>query len=335
VPDDELLDLGARGRLKDPAVLAQQVRRLLADQRARRWMNDFVGQWLVVRNLHAMEPDPNIFPDFDDNLRDAMIKETQLFFESQVREDHGLPDLLRADYTYLNEQLARHYGIMNVYGSHFRKVAVIDPARQGLLGQASILTVTSYAHRTSVVLRGKWVLENLLGTPPPAPPPNVPPLKENDGRSAPTSLRERMQQHRANPVCATCHTRMDPIGFALENFDAIGRWRDTESGAPIDPASTLADGTKISGPKSFREVLTQGDEFASTVIEKLVAYALGRSVAYYDQPTLRQLLRRAAADDYRWSGLILDIVNSQPFQMRRAPDATSAAPAGTSIAQGQ
>ena len=331
MPDDELLDLGVRGRLKDPAVLAQQVRRLLADQRARRWMNDFVGQWLVVRNLQAMEPDPNIFPDFDDNLRDAMIKETQLFFESQVREDHGLLDLLRADYTYLNEQLARHYGVMNVYGDHFRKVAVTDPARQGLLGQASVLTVTSYAHRTSVVLRGKWVLENLLGTPPPAPPPNVPPLKENDGKSAPTSLRERMEQHRANAVCATCHTRMDPIGFALENFDAIGKWRDTESGARIDPTSTLADGTRISGPQSFRETLTRGDEFTSTVIEKLVAYALGRSVEYYDRPTLRQLGRRAAADDDRWSSLILDIVNSQPFQMRRAPDA----PAATSVAQGQ
>jgi mono/diheme cytochrome c family protein len=336
MPDDELLDFAARGRLKEPAVLTAQVHRLLADQKARRWMNDFVGQWLVIRNLQAMEPDPNIFPDFDDNLRDAMIKETQLFFEAQVRENRSLLDLLRADYTYLNEQLARHYGIKNVYGSHFRKVMVTDPARQGLLGQASVLTVTSYAHRTSVVLRGKWVLENLLGTPPPAPPANVPPLKENDGKSAPTSLRERMQQHRANPVCATCHTRMDPIGFALENFDAIGKWRDTESGAAIDPTSTLADGTKIAGPKSFREVLTQGDEFTSTVIEKLLEFALGRSVAYYDQPTLRQLRRRAAADGYRWSSLILDIVDSQPFQMRRVPaDARSASSAKTPVSQGQ
>jgi mono/diheme cytochrome c family protein len=333
MPDDELLDLATKGRLRTPTVLAQQVHRLLADEKAKRWMNDFVGQWLVVRNLQAMEPDPNIFPDFDDNLRDAMIKETQLFFESQVRENHSLPELLRADYTYLNERLARHYGIKNVYGNHFRKVAITDPARQGLLGQAGVLTVTSYAHRTSVVLRGKWVLENLLGTPPPAPPPNVPPLKENDGKSAPTSLRERMQQHRANSVCATCHTRMDPIGFALENFDAIGKWRDTESGARIDAASTLADGTIISSPKSFREVLLQGDQFTSTVIEKLFSYALGRSVAYFDQPTLRRLLREAAADDFRWSSLILDIVNSQPFLMRRVPDRTPAAP-GT-VAQGQ
>jgi hypothetical protein len=195
-----------------------------------------------------------------------------------------------------------------------------------------VLTVTSYAHRTSVVLRGKWVLENLLGTPPPPPPPNVPPLKENDGKSAPTSLRERMEQHRANPVCATCHTRMDPIGFALENFDATGRWRDSDSGAAIDSTSTLADGTKIAGPKAFREMLSQGNEFTATVTEKLLSYALGRSVAYYDQPTLRELLRNAERDHFRWSSLILAIVNSQPFQMRRVPE-LAAAPSGTTVAQ--
>jgi hypothetical protein len=335
MPDDELLDVATRGHLREPAVLAQQVRRLLADPKAKRWMNDFVGQWLVVRNLQAMEPDPNIFPDFDDNLRQAMIAETQLFFESQVREDHGLLELLSANYTYLNEQLARHYGIRNVYGSHFRRVAVTNPARQGLLGQASVLTVTSYAHRTSVVLRGKWVLENLLGTPPPPPPPNVPPLKENDGKSAPTSLRDRMEQHRANPVCATCHTRMDPIGFALENFDAIGQWRDSDSGAPIDSTSTLADGTKIAGPQAFREMLGQGHEFTATVAEKLLSYALGRSVAYYDQPALRELLRNAERDHYRWSSLILGIVNSTPFQMRRVQDSAPIAPPRTTVAHGQ
>lgn len=335
IPDDELLEVAAQGRLKIPAVLAQQVRRLLAGTDATRWMNDFVGQWLVVRNLQAMEPDPNIFPEFDDNLRQAMAQETQLFFESQVREDRSLQELLSAKYTYLNEQLARHYGMSNVYGSHFRRVTLTNPARQGLLGQASVLTVTSYAHRTSVVLRGKWVLENMLGTPPPPPPPNVPPLKENDGKSAPTSLRDRMVQHRANPVCATCHTQMDPIGFALENFDAIGRWRDNESGAPIDPTSTLVDGTKIGGPSAFSDVLNQRDQFAATVTEKLLSYALGRSVAYYDQPALRQLLRKSAVNQYRWSSLILDIVSSQPFQMRRVQDLKAPEAAAAAVAQGQ
>jgi hypothetical protein len=295
---------------------------MLKDPKSTRWMNDFVGQWLMVRNLQGQEPDPNIFPDFDDNLREAMSRETELFFESQVRGDRSVLDLLRADYTFLNERLAGHYGVPNVYGNHFRRVPIADPARQGLLGHASILTVTSYAHRTSVVLRGKWVLENLLGTPPPPPPPNVPPLKENERGAKPTSLRERMEDHRKNPVCASCHSRMDPIGFALENFDAIGKWRTDDAGAAIDAKSTLADGTKIDSPKAFREVLLGlGDQFTSTVVEKLLSYALGRAVDYYDMPTVRQLIRDGAKENYRWSALLLDVIGSTPFQMRRVPDA--------------
>ena len=317
IPDEELLDVAARGRLTDPVVLDQQVGRMLADPKATRWMTDFAGQWLLVRNLQALEPNPSIFPEFDDTLRDAMAKETELFFESQVREDRPLQELLRADYTFVNERLATHYGMPGVYGSHFRRVAVTNPARQGLLGQASILTVTSYAHRTSVVVRGKWVLETLLGAPPPPPPPDVPALQENDGKSKPTSLRERMEQHRANPVCASCHTRMDPMGFALEHFDGTGKWRDADSGIPIDATITLPEGTTIDSPRAFRDLLLRGDEFLTTVTEKLVTYALGRGVEYYDGPTVRQIVREMAQDDYRWSALVLGIVNSKPFQMRR------------------
>jgi len=334
IPDDELLEVAAGGRLKQPAVLEAQVRRMLADPKATRWMNDFVGQWLMIRNLQAQEPDPGIFPEFDDNLREAMIKETELFFESQVREDRGLLDLLRADYAYVNERLAQHYGMPNVYGGHFRRVLVTDAARQGLLGQASVLTVTSYAHRTSVVLRGKWVLETLLGAPPPPPPPNVPPLQENDGSKAPASLRERMENHRRNAVCATCHSRMDPMGFALENFDGTGKWRDADSGVPIDPVIALSDGVKVDGPRAFRELLlNRGDEYIRTVIEKLLSYALGRSVTYRDQPTVRHLAQRTATEGYRWSSVILGIVTSEPFLMRRTPDNESATPAGARVAR--
>ena len=316
VPDDTLLDAAARGKLRDDVALAQQVRRMLADRRATRFMNDFVGQWLQVRNIHGQAPDGALFAGFNDTLRRAMVHETELFFESQVREDRPIPELLRADYTYLNEPLARHYGVKGVYGSRFRRVASPDDRRQGLLGQASVLTVTSYANRTSVVLRGKWVLETLLGAPPPAPPPNVPPLKESDG-SNPTSLRDRMEQHRANPVCATCHTRMDPLGFALEHFDAIGQWRETDGGAPIDAAISLDDVT-VRNPKEFREMLLRGDDFVRTVTEKMLTYALGRGVEYYDAPVVRQMVRDLKRDEYRWSALVLGIVRSVPFQMRRA-----------------
>jgi hypothetical protein len=323
VPDDELLELAAQGRLRDEAILAQQVQRMLADRRATRFMNDFVGQWLQVRNIHGQDPDGALFAGFNDTLRKAMVRETELLFESQVRENRPIPELLRADYTYLNEQLARHYGVRGVYGSRFRRVTWTDERRQGLLGQASVLTVTSYANRTSVVLRGKWVLENLLGAPPPPPPPNVPPLPASDG-AKPTSLRERMQQHRSNAVCASCHTKMDPLGFALEHFDAIGRWRETDGGAPIDATITL-DGATVASPRAFRDALLgRGQEFVRTVVEKLLTYALGRGVEYYDAPTVRQLVRDLARDDYKWSSLVLGIVGSGPFQMRQA-----AGPVGT------
>ena len=321
IPDDELLEAAVRGRLRDPVVLERQTRRMLADRRAARWMSDFLGQWLQVRNLQTMVPDPLRFPGYDSTLRDALLKETELFFESQVREDRSVLDLLRADYTFLNARLAEHYGIEGVHGSHFRRMPVADPTRGGLLGHGSVLTATSYADRTSVVLRGKWVLETLLGSPPPPPPANVPPLPENDGRSKPASLRERMEQHRANPVCATCHANMDPLGFALENFDAIGRWRESDEGAPIDSAITWRD-TAIDSPKAFREaLLRQGEgELLRTIAEKLLTYALGRGVDYLDAPTVRRIVRDAARDDYRWSSLVLGIVRSAPFQQRIVRD---------------
>ena len=336
IPDDELLDAATRGRLRDPVVLERQTRRMLADRRAVRWMNDFLGQWLQVRNLQTMVPDPVRFPGYDSTLRDALMKETELFFESQVREDRSVLDLLRADYTFLNARLAEHYGMQGVHGSHFRRVPVADPARGGLLGHGSVLTTTSYADRTSVVLRGKWVLETLLGSPPPPPPANVPPLPENDGRSEPASLRERMEQHRTNPVCATCHVNMDPLGFALENFDAIGRWRESDEGAPIDSAITWRD-TAIDSPKAFREaLLRQGeDELLRTIAEKLLTYALGRGVDYLDAPTVRRIVRDAERDDYRWSSLVLGIVRSAPFQQRIVRDSEPEARVAANVGRGQ
>ena len=336
IPDDELLDAAVRGRLRDPVVLERQTRRMLADRRAARWMSDFLGQWLQVRNLQTMVPDPLRFPGYDSTLRDALMKETELFFESQVREDRSVLDLLRAEYTFLNARLAEHYGVEGVHGSHFRRVPLADPARGGLLGHGSVLTATSYADRTSVVLRGKWVLETLLGSPPPPPPANVPPLPENDGKSKPASLRERMEQHRANPVCATCHASMDPLGFALENFDAIGRWRESDDGAPIDSAITWRD-TAIDSPKAFREaLLRQGeDELLRTIAEKLLTYALGRGVNYLDAPTVRQIVRDAASDDYRWSSLVLGIVRSAPFQQRIVRDSEPEERVAADLGRGQ
>ena len=321
IPDDELIDLAAARRLSDPEVLEAQVARMLADRRATRFMNDFVGQWLQVRNINEHVPDSALYGAFNDTLRRAMVQETELFFESQVRGDRPLSELLTADYTYLNEQLARHYGLGDVYGSRFRRVAWTDDRRHGLLGHGSLLTVTSYANRTSVVLRGKWVLENLLGTPPPAPPPNVPPLEENDAAGTPTSLREKMEQHRSNPVCASCHTEMDRLGFAMEHFDAIGRWRESDGGAAIDATIEWAERT-IDSPRAFRETLAdRGRQFVQTVTEKLLTYALGRGVNYYDAPTVRQLVRELEDNDHRWSALLLGVVESMPFQMRRVPAA--------------
>ena len=294
------------------------MRRLLADPRSKSLVTNFASEWLYLRNLNAVRPDPDNFPDWDDNLRDAFQQETQLFFESILREDRPLLDLLDANYTFVNERLARHYGIPNVYGSHFRLVNLSDGMRGGLLSQGSILTVTSYANRTAPTIRGKWVLENILGAPPPPPPPNVPSLKDNkDTRSL--TMRQRMEQHRANPVCATCHSRMDPLGFALENFDAVGKWRTKESNKPIDPSGTTPDGVKFEGPAGLRKVLlTKRDEFVSTVTEKLLTYSVGRPVDYFDQPSIRKIMHEAAASDYRWSSLVLAIVNSTPFQMRTA-----------------
>jgi hypothetical protein len=320
-PDDELLDLAERGKLKEPGVLEQQVRRMLRDARSQALVNNFAGQWLYLRNIQSVMPDLETFPNFDENLRAAFQKETELFFESIVREDRSVLDLLNADYTFLNERLARHYGIPNVYGSHFRKVTLTDEARRGLLGQGSILTVTSYVTRTSPTIRGKWVLENILGAPPPPPPANVPALQDRREDGKILSVRQQMEQHRANPVCSTCHSRMDPLGFALENFDAIGKWRTT-SGAddtPIDASGQLPDGTKIDGPAELRKVLAGKEtQFVTTVTEKLLTYALGRGVEYYDQPSARRIVREAAASDYRWSSLMLGIINSTPFQRRRS-----------------
>ena len=329
IPDDELVDLAARGRLREAGVLERQVRRMLDDPRAQSLVGNFAGQWLYLRNLPSVAPDTARFPEFDDNLRRALRQETELFVASQIREDRGVLDLLRADYTFVNERLARHYGIPGVYGSHFRRVPYRDDRRAGLLGHGSLLTVTSYPHRTSPVLRGKWLLENLLGAPPPPPPPDIPELDEPGERAAPATMRERMARHRASPACATCHAKIDPLGFALENFDAVGRWRSQEEGAdtPIDASGALPDGAPFDDPAAFREALLRepwATEFATTVTEKLMTYALGRGLEHYDAPAVRRILRDAEPGGYRWSSLILGIVESVPFQMRLAPEAGDA-----------
>jgi len=320
IPDDSLLEVAAQGKLKDPAVLDQQVRRMLADPRADSLVNNFAAQWLFLRNLPATTRDQGEFPNFDDNLRTAFDRETELFFGSIMHEDRSVLDLMNADYTFVNERLARHYGIPNVYGSQFRRVTLKDDARRGLLGQGSVLTVTSYPNRTSPVLRGKWILENILGTPVPAPPPNVPPLKETSDGAPPKSMRELMQEHRQNPACATCHKIMDPLGFALENFDATGQWRTREKAGPIDASGQLADGTKVSGAVDLRRaVMRHPEQFVSTFTEKLLTYALGRGLEYYDMPVVRQIARDAAGSDYRFSSIVVGIVKSTPFELRNAP----------------
>jgi Protein of unknown function (DUF1592)/Protein of unknown function (DUF1588)/Protein of unknown function (DUF1587)/Protein of unknown function (DUF1585)/Protein of unknown function (DUF1595)/Cytochrome C oxidase, cbb3-type, subunit III len=317
IPDDELLDLAAKNKLHEPAVLERQVRRMLAGSRAETLIADFAEQWLFLRNLKSSAPNLDTFPDFDDNLRQAMKQETELFFASIVREDRNVLDLLNADYTFVNERLARHYGIPGVYGSQFRRVPIAGEERRGLLGQASILTVTSYAARTSPVQRGKWILTNILGSPPLPPPPNVPELKENGDEGKPHSLRERMEAHRANPVCAGCHKVMDPIGFALENFDAVGHWRTSDEGASIDPSGTLFNGARVDGPAALRQMLLSRPEvFVGVMTEKLLTYALGRGLEYYDMPAVRKIVRDAAGQDFRFSSLVLGIVNSAPFEMK-------------------
>ncbi|HVZ21363.1 MAG TPA: DUF1592 domain-containing protein [Vicinamibacterales bacterium] len=320
IPDDELLNVAAQGRLRQPAVLQQQVRRMLKDPKSDAIVENFASQWLMLRNLKSHFPTPLKFPDFDNELRQAFATETQMFFASIMREDRSLIDFLDADYTFVNERLARHYGIPDVYGSRYRRVTLTDENRRGLLGQGSILSISSYPHRTSVVLRGKWILENLLGTPPPSPPPNVPALKENDEGGEPQSLKARMEAHRRSPQCASCHRVMDPLGFALENFDAIGEWRAKDESGPIDATGQLADGTKVDGPVSLRQALLKhSDQFVRTFTEKLMTYALGRGLDYYDMPVVRRIARDAAAQNYRFSSVVLGIVTSPAFQMKKAP----------------
>jgi hypothetical protein len=317
IPDDELLNQAIQGRLHDPAVLERETRRMLADERAHALADNFAGQWLYLRDLKSSNPDGREFPDFDDNLRQAFQRETELLFESVMHEDRPVLDLLNADYTYVNERLAKHYGIANIYGPDFRRVPVPSDARRGLLGQGSMLLVTSNANRTSPVQRGKWILENLLGSPPPLPPPNVPPLKENSDAGAITSVRDRIEQHRANPVCAACHKIMDPIGLALENFDGVGHWRDTDSGFKIDASGRLVDGTRVAGPAELRQALADRPQaFVGTLTEKLLMYGVGRETKYYDRPVVRAIMKDAASDRYRFSDLVLGVVKSAPFQMR-------------------
>jgi hypothetical protein len=320
IPDEELLGLAEKRRLGDAAELTRQVRRMLADPRAEAFITNFAGQWLFLRNLDASVPVQSVFPDFDDTLRQAFRRETELFFDSLIREDRSAYDLLRADYTFLNERLARHYGIAGVKGSHFRRVALgPDSPRAGILGQGSVLTVTSYPDRTSPVVRGKWILENLLGTPPPPPLPNVGDLKPKDESGVVLSMRERMEQHRRNPICASCHSMMDPLGLSLENFDAVGKWRTLgESSAPIDASGQLPDGTAFTGPAGLRSALLRSDRFVATFTEKMMTYALGRGLEHYDAPAVRAILRDVARDDYKVSSLVVGIVQSTPFRMRRA-----------------
>ena len=329
IPDDELIGVAVREELSEPAVLEAQVRRMLDDPKSQALVENFTGQWLYLRNLRIVAPDATQFPEFDDNLREALRRETELFVESQLREDRSVRDLLGANYTFLNERLARHYGIPSVYGSHFRRVTYSDDRRAGLLGHGSILTVTSPPHRTSPTVRGKWLLENLLGAPQPPPPPDVPGLPEHEGGEKPATMRERLALHRVNPVCASCHAKIDPLGFALENFDAVGRWRanDGAEDTPVDASGALPDGAEFDGPASFRDALLRepwGTEFVTTVTEKLMTYALGRGLEYYDAPVARGIIREAAPGNYRWSSLILGIVKSTPFQMRRSADAEDA-----------
>jgi cytochrome c5 len=319
IPDDELLTVAEQKKLNQPAVLDAQIKRMLADPKSHALVQNFAGQWLYLRNLQSSRPDNKTFPDFDDNLRQAFRKETEMFFESIIREDHNVVDLLTADYTFVNDRLAQHYGIPNIYGNHFRRVSVKDPARRGLLGQGSILTVTSYPNRTSPVLRGKWILENILGTPPPPPPASVPPFPENEEGAKPRPIREILEEHRKNPACAACHAVMDPLGFSLENFDATGEWRTKDKSGPIDPSGVLADGTKVDGPLALRQALLKRPErFVDTMTEKLLTYALGRGLEYYDMPVVRTVVRDAAKQDYKFSAVIFNIVKSTPFQMKRA-----------------
>ncbi len=323
-PDDELINLAVQNKLRNPGVFEQQVRRMVADPRSSELVKNFAGQWLQLRTLQSSTPEGVIYPDFDDNLRQAFRTEAEMFFDSIVREDRSVIDLLNGDYTFVNERLAAHYGIPNVYGSQFRRVK-LDGAldvRRGLLGKGSFELVTSVADRTSPVQRGKWVLTNILGVIPPDPPPGVPTLKETGNGGAPVeqTMRQRMEEHRANPACASCHKMMDPIGFALENFDGVGTWRTKQLGQTLDASGQLTDGTKINGVVDLREALVRySPQFVRTVTEKLLTYALGRGVEYEDMPVVRSIVRDAGQNDYRFSSLLMGIVKSDPFQMNRKP----------------
>ena len=322
IPDEELLGVAEKDRLHDPAVLEQQVRRMLADSRSKVLVGNFGVQWLQLRGLEAVAPDQDVFPEWDESLREDFRRQTELFLESLLRADRSVVDLLKANHTFVNERLARHYQIPGIYGNHFRRVELPDDdVRAGLFGHGSVLTVSSYPTRTSPVLRGKWVLDNILGIPPPPPPPNVPALQERGETGKPASVRERLEQHRKNPACAVCHSQMDPMGFALENFDAIGRWRArSEAGTLLDTSGVFPDGAGFEGMAQMRGLIVTrfGEEFVGTVTEKLLAYALGRGIEFYDWPAIRKITREAASSDYRWSALVLGIVKSTPFQMRRA-----------------
>jgi len=322
IPDDELIDIAAQGKLKDPAVLEQQVKRMLADPRSDALVANFTGQWLSVRSLKTSEPVVNLFPDFDDNLRNAFQRETELFFGSIVHEDRSVLDLLTADYTFVNERLAKHYGIANLYGPQFRRVTLAPELdmRRGLLGKGALLTVTSQAARTSPVIRGKWFLQTFLGVSPPDPPPNVPQIKEKPadttGNAKAPTMRQIMEAHHTNPSCNTCHQIFEPMGLALENFDAVGTWRTQDEGSPIDATGVLVDGTKVDGVASLRDVLVRySDTFVRVVTERLLTYALGRGVEYQDMPMVRSIVRESAAGKYKFSSLVLNIVKSDPFQM--------------------
>jgi hypothetical protein len=330
IPDEELLNVAAQGKLSQPAVLERQVKRMIADPKSRALVDNFASQWLLLRNLKSHIPTPGDFPNFDNELRQAFRTETEMFFESVMREDRSVLDLLTADYTFVNERLARHYGIDNVYGSQFRRVKIVGEERRGLLGQGSILTVTSYPNRTSPVLRGKWILENVFGTPPPAPPPNVPDLPENQAGQEAKSLRARLEYHRRTPTCATCHRVMDPLGLALENFDGVGEWRVKEPGGNIDPIGQLADGSKVDGPVALRAAIMRRPEmFARTITEKMMTYGIGRGVELTDMPFVRTIADDASKQNYRFSAIVFGIVKSVPFQMKKA---TNQSPAGSLVA---
>lgn len=320
IPDDELLSLAEQGKLHDSAVLSKQVDRMLDDRRSQAFVSNFAGQWLFLRNLAQVRPDQDVFPKFDSVLRRSFQRETELFFTAILNENRPITDLLSADFTYLNQPLAEHYGVPNVYGSQFRRVTMKDGSRGGLLGQGSILTVTSYPNRTSVVQRGKWVLENLLGTPPPPPPPDIPALEAHSKEGKALTVRQQMEQHRKNPTCASCHSRMDPIGFSLENFDGVGAWRNKDAGSVIDASGKLPDGTVFEGPAGLKKVLLTGhkDEFVSTFTQKLMTYALGRGLESYDMPAMRSVIRDAATQNSSIPAFIHAVVNSSQFQTRKS-----------------